>query len=118
MIKEFKEIIEDLIQGINAIKAAWENIRELNPDFEQVSEEEWRSKEALCWLHGGTKLQETVELEQWLYYYAEGSETAASLASEHCDEWGEYIREEGVYLDFEKSDLIETEEGESLLDFI
>lgn len=118
MIKEFKEVIDDLSQGIETIKTTWENIRELNPDFEQVSEEEWRSKEALCWLHGGTKFQETVELEQWLYFYAKGSETADSLASKYHDEWGEYIREEGVYLDFKQSNLIATKEGESLLDYI
>ena len=55
MIKGCKEVIDDLIQGIETIKTTWENIRELNPDFEQVSEEEWRNKEALCWLHGGTR---------------------------------------------------------------
>ncbi len=114
---EFRKIIDDLIQGINAISETYSSIRELNPDFEQVSEKEWRKKEARFWLHGGTDLHETVE------YYPEGTKTAHSLASIHYFEWVEYIEEggkdgENKYLDFRPDDLIEPEKDETLLEYI
>lgn len=120
---EFREIIDDLVQGINAIAETYSSIRELNPDFKQASAKEWRKKEARCWLHGGTELQETTELEQWLYYYPEGTKTAYSLASIHYSEWSNYIEEGGkdgdnIYLDFRPGDLIAPEADETLLEFI
>lgn len=123
MNKEFREIIDDLVYGINAIQETYSFNRELDSDFEQASAKEWRKKEACCWLHGGTELRETVELEQWLYYYPEGTKTAHSLASIHYSEWSDYVEEGGKdgdnkYLDFRPGDLIEPETDETLLGYI
>lgn len=52
-----QEIIVHLIQNIADIRKIWSNIRRDNPSFEQVSIENWRGREADCWLYGATSLR-------------------------------------------------------------
>lgn len=102
-ILELGEIINDLIKEISSIEQAWINIRELNPDFEEVSEEEWKNKEARCWIHGATDLSEANALEEWLYRYAPTSQIEKSIALNHYNDWVDHIREDGVYADFQET---------------
>ena len=104
-ILELGEIIDGLIKEISSIEQTWINIRELNPDFEEVSEIEWKNKEARCWIHGAIDLSEANALEEWLYYYAPISQTEKSIALNHYNDWVDHIREDGVYADFQETSL-------------
>ena len=99
------EIIDGLIKEISSIEQTWINIRELNPDFEEVSEIAWKNKEARCWIHGATDLSKANALEEWLYYYAPTSQAEKSLALNHYNDWVDHIREDGVYADFQETSL-------------
>jgi len=64
---ELEVIIKELISDIEKVKEIWSGIRKDKPHFEQVSEKNWESKEALLWMHGETKTYEAMELDRWLY---------------------------------------------------
>ncbi len=83
-------IINELFTDIAKVKTTWEIIRELNPHFEPVSEDNWRGKEACFWLHGETRVMEANKLEQWLCISPPVSETAKSSAVKHYRSWCEH----------------------------
>lgn len=115
---EFEPIIKDWFDDIEKTKKIWEEIRTLNPDFEQVSEDHWQQKEACFWLHGETDTWKANKLEEWLMIAPSLSETAKSIALKHYLKWENHIREEGDYFDFSANDLQSPEEKEILVDFI
>lgn len=98
-------IIEDLLQAIAKKKQIRDGIKQLNPEWEQLSDENWKRQEACCWIHGATDTYESIELEKWLYHYPPLSITQNSKAVNHYKEWEEFISEEGMYTDFSAGDL-------------
>lgn len=115
---ELKRILEDLIDEIDHVKTIWQGIRELNPSFEQMSEDSWRKKMACLWIHGATKPIEANELERWLFVYPSLSCTAKSEAGDHYLKWSKHIFEDGVYADFAETDLLKPEKEELLFEYI
>lgn len=115
---ELRLIIEELIADIEKNKTICCDLRELNPTFEQVSEESWQKKEATLWIHGATQISESNELERWLYAEPPLSVTAKSQAMEHYEEWKEYLLEGGEYHEFVETDLPSPSENESLIQFV
>jgi hypothetical protein len=111
-------IIEDLLQAIAKKKQIRDGIKQLNPEWEQLSDENWKRQEACCWIHGATDTYEAIELEKWLYHYPALSITQNSKALNHYKEWEEFIREEGMYTDFNAGDLQEPKLGENLETYI
>lgn len=116
--KELQSIIEELIAYIGHVKEIWNVIRKDNPDFEQVSEESWTSKEARLWMHGATNTHEAMELERWLFVEPPNSQTAKSIAMDNYLAWGDHLREDGSYNDFRQHDLTEPQENEPLVEYI
>lgn len=117
-VAEIQSIIEDLITSIDQVKEVWNGIRKDNPDFEQVSEDSWTSKEARLWMHGETKTLEAMELERWLFVELPISQTAKSIAMDNYLAWGDHLREDGSYEDFIVHDLPKPQEEETLSDYI
>lgn len=115
---EMKDIIEDLITNIDGVKESWRLIRKDNPDFEQVSEKNWETKESLLWIHGETKTFEITELERWLYREPPLSQTAMSDANDNYLAWIDHIREDGTYSEFDSNNLPKPEGKEPLSDYI
>ena len=68
-LKEIHNILDDFEEKIAHTQTFWEELRELNPSFEQVNEEHWHEKHSKMWLHGGTTPDECHELERWLTDY-------------------------------------------------
>lgn len=115
---ELQAIIEELIADIEKVKEIWSGIRADNPTFEQVSEENWESKEALLWMHGATETLEANELERWLFVKPPLSETAKSDANDNHLAWIDHIREDGIYSEFDVNDLPKPLEKESLINYV
>lgn len=115
---QLREIIEDLTNEIDGIKRIEKSLRKANPDFKQVSEQEWRKREARCWIHGATNTSETIALEQWLTAHLSRSKTAQSKALDHYSKWAEFLLEEGIYVDFSEKDLPRPAKEESLLNYM
>ncbi len=111
-------IIEDLLQAIAKKKQIRDEIKQLNPEWEQLSDENWKRQETCCWIHGATDTYEAIELEKWLYHYPPLSITQNSKAVNHYKEWEEFISEEGMYTDFNAGDLQEPKFGETLGTYI
>jgi hypothetical protein len=63
-LHEVKAVLNDLEDELGKAKAIWDNLRVLNPGFEQLSEKHWMEKSSRCWLHGATAIPEAIELEQ------------------------------------------------------
>lgn len=115
----FFEIIEDLTSSIDAIRRIWEDLRLLNPGFEQLSQEHWRSREANFWIHGATDTLEAAELEQWLFYSVPVTRIETSPAQEYYNAWAVYMLDgEGIYADFTEDDLQPPKGKESLGDYV
>ncbi len=115
---ELQAIIEELIADIEKVKEIWCGIRADNPTFEQVSEENWESKEALLWMHGETKTFEAIELERWLFSEPPISETSKSDANDNYLAWIDHLREDGIYSEFDVDDLPKPLEKESLVTYV
>lgn len=115
---ELRAIIEELITDIEKDNETWCVIRKDNPDFEQVSEENWESKEALLWMHGAKEFLEAKELERWLTVKAPLSQTAKSDANDHYLAWIDHIREEGTYSEFDVNDITKPKDKESLINYV
>ena len=84
-------ILEDFEKEIAGIKANWEQIAADNPNFEQVSSENWQEKHWRMWLHGATDVWERNELERWLTDYPPSTTIANSPAKEICDAWRSWL---------------------------
>lgn len=115
---ELQAIIEELIADIEKVKEIWCGIRTDNPTFEQVSEENWESKEALLWIHGETKTFKANELERWLFAEPPLSETAKSDANDNYLTWIDHLREDGIYSEFDVDDLSKPLKKESLINYV
>ena len=55
-LEQAKEVLNDLEQSLEKSKVLWDSLRELNPNFEQLSDKHWNEKRNRCWLHGATEL--------------------------------------------------------------
>lgn len=115
---EIREILEDLIQGIDQVKRNWKLIADANPHFEQVSNSHWIDKEARMWLHGATDVSEAIELEKWRSFPTTPTQPQTIEAIIFYERWSDYTRENGVYVDFTPPDLGLPDTGETLKDFI
>ena len=111
-------IIEDLLQAIPKKKQIRDEIKQLNSEWEQLSDENWKRQEACCSIHGATDTYEAIELEKWLYHYPRLSMAQNSKALNHYKDWEEFIGEEGMYTDFNAGDLQEPKLGETLETYI
>ena len=118
LLSNAKEILTDLQNDIDGLQKIWAEIRENNPNFEEVSEENWEVRNAQCWLHGATNVNERNELEKWLNFELPLSATAKTKAKIFYHQWTEHILEEGVYADFYEEDLISPDDQENLYDYI
>ncbi|MGH2637903.1 MAG: hypothetical protein ACRDF4_01235, partial [Rhabdochlamydiaceae bacterium] len=115
------EVLNDLENALVKKKECWLQIRKDNPNFEEVSESNWREKSSRCWLHGGTELSETRELDQWLFHRVELLRLAKKRVASLLERWEESMDEAGslVYFQFKNAKLdFNTESNETLFDFI
>jgi hypothetical protein len=89
-LNEIRNILDAFEEKIARTQTIWEELRELNPDFEQVSSENWQEKYYRMWLHGTTEVYECNELERWLYGDPSNTEIASSLAQDAHDAWRDW----------------------------
>ncbi len=115
---EVVKIITEWFDDIDEVKRIWEHIANLNPEFEQASEENWRKKEASLWLHGETRTFEAVEFEKWLMINAPIANMAITPVMGHLFQWKEHLREVGIYAEFSESDILPPLKNESLIDYV
>lgn len=66
-LENAKATLIDLETALNKKRKVWLSIKKDNPEFEQLSDENWRDTSSRSWLHGGTNIFETNELDQWLF---------------------------------------------------
>ncbi|MBF8262840.1 MAG: hypothetical protein HW387_505 [Parachlamydiales bacterium] len=145
-LNEIRNILDEFEAKIAHTQTFWEELRELNPSFEQVNEEHWHEKHSKMWLHGGTTPDECHELERWLTDYPPATATANASAKTVCCAWRKWLsiagpekiirtvdydkksrgyveRElkaltETFYAEHDKFELPEKPKDESLYDFI
>ena len=118
-LEQAKEVLDDLEKGLKKDRLLWDELRELNPDFEQLSEEYWIEKYNRCWLHGATDVREANPLEHWLYDKPPLSDTAKSNATHCVNAWREWLSiKEAYYEDFQEFEFVEPKESEILIEFI
>jgi len=102
---EAQAIVEDLQQEIEKKKQIRDEIKKLNPEWEQLSDEHWIEKKSRYWLHGATEIYESKELERWLFDTPHLSDTAKETASKCIQCWKEWLDQTdayyGVFEDFE-----------------
>ena len=115
---QISHIANSLITDIAKVTAWWGGLRQLNPGFEQLSEEDCYDRESSLWIHGETHAFEANELQRWLYVSPPTSQTADSLAMDHYLKWSEHLLEEGVYADFSEGNLPRPHNGETLSDYV
>lgn len=112
-------IIEDLQQAIEQKKQILDELRHLNPDWEQLSPDNRENNKTRYWLHGATELDETNNLERWLFDSPPLSDTAKELASKCVQYWKEWLEQTNAYYgDFEQFELEIPHKGEILSDYI
>jgi hypothetical protein len=95
-LNEIRNILDEFEEKIAHTQTIWEELRELNPSFEQVNEEHWRENHSKIWLHGGTTPNECNELERWLYGDPPITTTAHSSAKEIHDAWRNWLKTAGI----------------------
>jgi hypothetical protein len=118
-LKEAMEIVNDLKEGLKKRKTSRDEIKELNPTWEQLSEENWIDIQTNCWLHGATKIDEANELEIWLFDNPPLSATAKSNAKKCVKLWREWLEIKDTYYEpFEDFEFEEPKKNETLFDFI
>ncbi|WP_166156721.1 MULTISPECIES: hypothetical protein [unclassified Neochlamydia] len=66
-IEEAQSILLDLKSELQKFRDFWIIAQKDKLDFEQLSDAQWGVKSSRCWLHGSTDLQESNELERWLF---------------------------------------------------
>lgn len=115
---ELHTIVEELIQLIDHERQDWVETRNLNPHFEQLSEEHWRVREASYWVYGSTDYSEVAELEQWLYHPPIATRRQSSKARPHYRRWANYLLEDGLLADFHAHHLSRPKGTQSLGDYI
>jgi hypothetical protein len=76
-------------------------VKEILSDLErEVTKKPFPWRPSRYWLHGATEFLECNQVEKWLYTPLPLSKVAKSKALIHYDKWGEYLFEDGEYLDF------------------
>jgi hypothetical protein len=78
------------------IRAIWQQIETDNPNFNQVSEENWQEKQARMWLHCATDVWECNELERWLYDDLPATKIAQSPALSIYKAWRKWLKTAGA----------------------
>ncbi len=96
-LDEARAIIEDLQQAIEEKKLVRDEIKKLNPDWEQLSDENWIQQESRCWLHGATEVLESTELEKWLFDNPPLSNTANEKAEKIIKYWKAWLKQTNKY---------------------
>lgn len=121
-LQEAKGVLNDLEDELGKAKAIWDNLRVLNPGFEQLSEKHWMEKSSRCWLHGATAIPEAIELEQRIFDSPPLSTTAQLPASKIHRAWKKWLKEKGelgaYYCDAKEFRIPLPKQGETLIDFI
>ncbi len=92
-LNKIKDILDELEKDLDEVKKIWDEMREINPHFDQLSEEHWIERRTYSWLHGATNVQESNELEQWLFDSPSPSYTAKMKASEAIKHWKNYLKD-------------------------
>lgn len=68
-LTQAKAVIIDLETALEQKNKGWLEVRQDNPEFEEVNEENCREKASNFLLHGATDIFESNELSTWLYVY-------------------------------------------------
>lgn len=121
LLEQAMAILDELENSLNKKRDIWLSIRNDNPNFEQLSEKEWRDTSSRSWLHGGIKIFETNELESWLYQKVELSNLAKSKANKLISAWRKRNNEKGLWGTYYSNDPkfnLKAFSGETLVDFI
>ncbi len=118
-LSEVKAIIRDLQEGIEKRRQIREGIKHSNPEWDELSDENWKNTKSRCWIHGATKVGEANELEQWLFDNPPFSETSLENAAKCVQLWRQWLEIEDAYYGlFEDFEFDEPFEDETLRDFI
>lgn len=96
-IVEAQSILLDLKSELQKCRDFWTRAQKDNPDFEQLSDAHWEVKNARCWLHGSTDLQESNELEKWLFDRPLLTDIANEKASKCIECWKEWSELKNKY---------------------
>jgi hypothetical protein len=124
-----KEIINDLEKEIEKKETIWNELRELNPDWDQLSEENWIYTESNCWLHGTTEAIERHNFEKWLSDYPPLTKTAQIPARKIHRAWRKWLETKGphlkdfgpkgaYYVEFAEFQITKPKKDELLIHFI
>lgn len=121
-LDEIHYLLDDFETELLKLRTIWRQIEIDNPNFEQVSEENWQEKHARMWLHGAAKIYECNELERWLHGYPPATATANSLAQDMYENWRDWLEKQGplgaYYVDFQEFQISEPNDQETLIQFI
>ncbi len=96
-MEEAQSILLDLKSELQKHHDFWITAQKDNPDFEQLLNPHWEVKHARCWLHGATDLQESNELERWLFDKPLLTDMANEKASKCIECWKEWSDEKNRY---------------------
>lgn len=122
VLDEINELLVEFEMELLKIRAFWRQVEIDNPNFEQVSEENWQEKHAKMWLHGGTTVQDCNRLERWLNDFPSLTETAQIPAIKVYLSWRKWLETKGplgaYYVDFNEFKVPKPVKEELLIDFI
>ena len=93
---EIHKLLKDFENELSKIREVWKQLEIDNPDFEQVSEENWQEKQARMWLHFATNAWECNELERWLYSDLPATKIAQSPALGIYKAWRKWLKTAGI----------------------
>lgn len=116
------ELLNNFEMELSKIRSIWRQIEADNPDFEQVSEENWQKKQARMWLHGGTSVHDCNRLERWLVDSPSLSKTAQISAMQVYRKWKKSLETKGeygaYYLEFREFQIAKPKKDELLIYFV
>jgi hypothetical protein len=119
ILKEARVVLNDLEATLEKAKAIWNQIDTDNPQVSDTHNNEWQKKKARCWLHGGTDLIETNELEKWLFDNPFPSNISQENAAKCVTCWEEWLElKEAYYEPFEEFVFEKPKDDETLIQFI
>ncbi len=95
-LDQAREVLNDLERDLERSKALWDSMREVNPNFEQLSDRHWIQRRNRSWLHGATELHERNELERWLYDVPPITARANSSAIAVYNAWRKWLNTSGI----------------------
>jgi len=121
-LDEIQELLDEFETELLKIRDIWRQIEIDNPDFEQVSEENWQEKHARMWLHGGSSVHDCNRLERWLFDSPTLTKTALIPAINVYLTWRQWLEKKGplgaYYVDFNEFQVPKPEKEEVLIDFV